>query len=330
MKCLYQRDNEFRFIPESFEDLWHLSLFIEPGDHVESISTRKIKSEDSRNVKIKKIHVLLEVEKIELKKESNELKLLGKILRSTEEISGYHSVHITLHQDFRLIKNNPINQYLLKKMLSSTNSKVFLGCVFDNHEAVFFELYATRVNVLEEFKLDETLESEDRFRELFQKLDEYTLKKDYLWILLGFSVFWKQIIDKLIASYSWKNKVQFVNINNPTTNGIYEILHREEMKNLLKDLQIKSEEDLINEFLRRLNSNDRVEYGQDVLNLVNLGAIETLIISEDLVLENKEILEILKEVEKMGGRFVVLETENAKKVINNFGKIVGFLRYNVR
>ncbi|MEM4396117.1 MAG: hypothetical protein QXR30_00440 [Candidatus Woesearchaeota archaeon] len=330
MKIIYQKDNEFKFIPETFEDLFHLKLFINPKDIVESTTTRKIKAEDSKNVKIKTVFVSLEVEKIELKKDSNELKVLGKILKSSEEISGYHSIHIELNSEFKLIKNTPINQYILNKISNPTNKNVYLGCVFDNHEAIIFELSNTKINVLENVILDNNFdENEKRFRDLFSLIKEYYEKKRYFKLLLGFSIFWKNTVDQILVDFPFKDSVVYININNPTLNGIHELIRSEEMKNLLKDVQIREEEIIINEFMKRLKMNDKVEYGEKVKDIVETGAIEVLILSEDYLLENFEAFKLIEALEQKNGKFIVIETEDAKKVINNFGKMVAFLRYNI-
>lgn len=330
MKIIYQKDNEFKFIPEVFEDLFHLKLFINPKDIVETTTIRKIKSEESKNVKIKTIFVSLEVEKTELKKESNELKVLGRILKSSEEISGYHSVHIELNSEFKLIKNTPINQYVLNKISNPINKNVYLGCVFDNHEAIIFELYNTKINILENVILDNNFdENEKRFRDLFSLIKEYHEKKKYFKLLLGFSIFWKNTIDEILVDFPFKDHVVYININNPTLNGIHELIRSEEMKNLLKDVQIREEETIINEFMRRLKINDKVEYGEKIKGVVETGAIELLIISEDYLLENSDAFNLIESVEKKNGKFFVIETEDAKKVVNNFGKMIAFLRYNL-
>ena len=329
MKIIYAKDNEFKLIPESVEDLWHIYLLIEPKDIIEARSRRKIKKEDSKKIEIKTIFIKLEIEKKEFKKESKEVKVLGKILESSEEIKGYHSIHIEIGKEYKIIKMNEINQFILKKIFEKENKNVMLGCLFDNHDAIIFEILNKRINILEHINI-ETNKSENivRFEELFKILNDYITKKNYEKIILGFSVFWKNTIDAIINKYSWQNKVISININNPSINGIYELLKSSELESLLKDFRIKEETKIMNEIFKRLKNNEKIEYGRKVYDLAQYGAIEILIISEDALNDEKN-LALMKDVEKMNGKVIVIETDEVKKQINNLGKIIAFLRYNV-
>ncbi len=329
MKIIFAKDNEFKLIPESIEDLWHIYLFIEPKDIIEARSRRKIKKDDSKKVEIKTIFIKLEVEKKEFRKDSKEVKVLGKILESSEEIKGYHSIHIEIGKEYKIIKTQEVNQYILKKIFEKDNNNIMLGCLFDNHDAIIFEILNKRINILENVNI-ETNKSENlvRFEELFKVLNDYIMKKNYAKIILGYSVFWKNTIENILEKYSWREKIISVNINNPSINGIYELLKSSELESLLKDFRIKEETKILNEIFKRLKNNEKIEYGKKVYDLAQYGAIEILIISEDALNDEKN-LALMKDVEKMNGKVIVIETDEVKKQINNLGKIIAFLRYNV-
>ncbi len=323
-----KKDKIFKLIPESPEDLWHLSLFINKEDIIESRTKRKITKEGSKKQIIKIIFVKLSVEKVEFRKESEELKILGKIIESNEEISGYHSLHIRENNEITIIKQE-VNEIFLKKILEKDDKRKLLGMIFDNHDAIIFEIMSKRIKILERIKVNygkRFKENINKFEELFKTFDDYA-KREYSNIILGYSVFWDKTIKAILEKRDWAKKVIWANINNPTETGIYQLLRSNELKALLNDFRIKYEEDILNEALKRMKNGEKVAYG-NVETEVNNGNVETLIISEDKLIEDYEkYKDMMEKTEKYKGSIVIVETDEIKKRLNNLGGIVAFLRY---
>src|SRR6056297_250355 len=89
------RRERITLVPESLDDLWHLTYVLEPGDLVAADTTRRIQRNDDqmRDTGGEREHmfVTLEVEDVEFHKFANRLRVSGVITDcSREDQLGLH------------------------------------------------------------------------------------------------------------------------------------------------------------------------------------------------------------------------------------------------
>src|SRR5659263_578433 len=116
--------------------------------------------------------------------------------------------------------------------------------------------------------------------------------------------------------------------------GFQEVLRRGAVDRIMEESRIGREAKLIEELMKEISINGKVSYGMaDARNAQNLGAIHTLLITDELLRterEGKSIDELLKEVEHSQGRIVVFSTEfEPGKKLESLGGIAALLRFRV-
>ena len=110
--------------------------------------------------------------------------------------------------------------------------------------------------------------------------------------------------------------------------GVQELLDRSE--EVLANEDIADEKKVMNQFFRLLSTEpEKVSYGKaDVLNKLNMGAVDIVLISESV---DDEIIEEFEEAAKeLGTEIRIISTETREGVqLRDMGKIAAILRYNV-
>ncbi len=130
--------------------------------------------------------------------------------------------------------------------------------------------------------------------------------------------------DYLYAKF--KNKViAVVDTGYTGEYGLEETLER--AKDKLKELGVMKEKEILNRFFRAL-SNDEAVYGKEkVRQALELGAIGTLLLSEDL---EEELLDLEELAEKTGARVKIISCDTREgKQFRELGGVGGILRYRI-
>jgi stalled ribosome rescue protein Dom34 len=145
--------------------------------------------------------------------------------------------------------------------------------------------------------------------------------------------FYNDELRKEIEAHSFAKKIRFAVATNPGERGISEVLKRSELKEILKEERLRTESLLVDSLLKNIAKDEKFSYGiNDVFNKAQLGAIDKLIVSENLIFsenpeENKTVMDIIEMVEQNSGKVSVIEQEEPLKVIESLGKIGAILRY---
>src|SRR6056297_3654498 len=97
-------------VPESLDDLWHLSHAIEPGDRVSGDTTRRIQRDDEQlrdtGGEREHMHVTLAVEDVEFHKFANRLRISGVIVGCSREdqLDQHHTLNVEEHDEIEIEK----------------------------------------------------------------------------------------------------------------------------------------------------------------------------------------------------------------------------------
>ena len=109
-------------IPESLDDLWHLSHIIQPGDYITTLTTRRIQDNNSgktrsdRGVK-KTFYLSIRVEKISFHKYTGMLRLTGIIESGPEDLiplGSYHTINVQINHPIQI--RNTWNKWALDRL----------------------------------------------------------------------------------------------------------------------------------------------------------------------------------------------------------------------
>lgn len=326
------------------EDLWHLSHIVEPEDLVKGQTERKIKIGSEENFKVvrKKVHLTLEIEKIEYVPENNALRLLGTIKQGPDDVplGSYHSFNLEIN-DIITIKKNTWSNYQTKRLKDSTlQRKKSLVAVFDREEAIIGVLSSKGFETLTELKgdvqkkADNTTGSNTFFKELAKSIEEYKQRLSVDRVVLGSPAFWKEYLVKELQDETRKKTITCTT-SGVTQAAIKELLKSPDLGKTLDDDRTATEEKIIEELMKAIHD-DKAFYGEeDAKEKINLGAAKNVLVSENLLKnarekgQYKELDELLRTAESTNAEVVIITQKEPTNKIDGLGGIAGILRWKV-
>src|SRR6056297_3624261 len=98
-------------VPETLDDLWHLTYVLEPGDHVSGDTTRRIQRNDDqmRDTGGEREHlfVTIEVDDVEFARFANRLRVGGEIVDCSREdqLGHHHTINVEEHDEITIEKH---------------------------------------------------------------------------------------------------------------------------------------------------------------------------------------------------------------------------------
>jgi len=103
-------------VPETVDDLWHLSYVLEPGDLVSGDTTRRIQRNDDQmrdtGGEREHISVTIEVESVEFARFANRLRVGGVITGCSREdqLGLHHTLNVEQHEELTIEKHFKADQ----------------------------------------------------------------------------------------------------------------------------------------------------------------------------------------------------------------------------
>ncbi|MHA1916965.1 MAG: mRNA surveillance protein pelota [Candidatus Ranarchaeia archaeon] len=342
---------------DSLEDLWHLYNIVYPGDNVFSVSFRRIRQEETNRPdkgERKKIFLGVNVEEVNFHEFSDSLRMKGKIVESSDDncpMGSYHTFNFQVGDTIKIVKekwpryviqriNRAVKETLHPRLIiisleegiaqiaRVSNAGIALGPAIDSHLPGKRYTSKNRSAGIQKF-----------FDEIIQTIDPIIeTHKPQKIILAGPGMTYERVFDYIKKKRpKWTQYLIKGHISASGTQGIYESLRSEALKSELENLDIQHETELMNEFLRRLGKGQKnIAYGlKEIKRVVNQGAVENLLIIEDLLRVNEvekreELDKLLLMVEKNRGKITIVNTNHPSgKQIESFGGIVVLLRYEI-
>ena len=335
---------------DSLDDLWYLSQIIEPGDHVEGKTERKIKikgkDDQTKAVTKKTFWLKLKVEKVHIHEYSDLLKIQGVVAEGHEKIpiGSHHSFNVEVGTKITIIKESWLN-YQLKQLKESAENKLanILICVLDRESAFFAILRNKGYEILSELKgsvskkIDQEISTSNFYKEIITSLKEYQNRFELKSIIVASPAFWKEDLLKQINDDHLKRKIVLATCNTAEKPAIQEILNRDEIKKVLEDQRFSKEVQLVEQLLSEISKNQKAVYGfSQTKTAVDSGAVENLLITTDIIHAKKqedsfeEINKLMQQTEKMQGQISIINSKNqAGRKLDSLGGIAGLLRYKI-
>ncbi len=318
----------------TLEDLWTLKQILQEGDIVGKKDLRSVQIE---GVKDKKpAYIKLKVEKVEFEEDGKRLKILGPIVEAPEDVTkGYHSFKIKENDVVDIWKDEwkKIEVLRLKEASRDRGVKVLISVV-DEREADFaiaseksLEMLAT-IRAKGGGKAYEGSEDKEFITNIVKFLDEYRDKVDKI-IIAGPGFKKESVYNALDDETRKKAVIESASVTGKT--GINEVIKRGALDRVMENMKISEETKLFEGLLAEIGKNSgMVVYGMgDVKRAAEMGAIETLMISETL-LRQEDVEKIIKSVEDARGKIVIIHTSHdAGRMFEKMGGIAGFLRFRV-
>ncbi len=327
--------------PENTDDLWTLSELIESNDFVRGKTQRKVKVEKEATKKT--IFLSIKVERVEFTE--NSLRINGQTTEDHEDVpkGSYHTFTIEPGEQFELEKE--WLDYQWNKLIEATQEKPLkiLIVLFDRETALFAKLKKQGYEIITTLQGDVVKKrapekpKQNFYQQIINQIKEYDERNDYEHIILGSPSFWKEELLQHLKDEKLKQKIVQAQCSEADETSIKEVLKRGELDKILKEDRISRELKIVEELFTEISKEALAVYGlEDVKKAIDLGAVKTLLITDELIkqkrLENKfqEIQELMKTVEKMDGKVMLINTkhEGGKKLQSLTG-IAALLRYKI-
>lgn len=337
-------------IPETLDDLWHLSHIITPGDLVSSRTTRRIQDSTGERLRsdrgIKKTFFMgIRVENISFHKYTGKLRATGIIEKGPEDL-----VPLGTHHTIELKLNNPVkiqkekwSRWAIKRLKTAVDSSKKPSAIILTIEDDVADL-----GIIKQYGIDyygpiiggisgKRIIQKDRGKNIINFYNEVakTLQnfEDIQGIVIAGPGFTKgDFYNFLSEKYPELAKISGVeNTGTGGRVGIQEVLKKGTIEQMAAEGRIAHEMRLINKVLEEIGkSSNLVAYGKsDVENASNAGAVEDLLVLDNLVRE-EEIENLMNLVESTGGKVMVVSSEHeGGKQLGALGGIAGLLRYSI-
>ncbi|MFB6145750.1 MAG: mRNA surveillance protein pelota [Candidatus Nanohaloarchaea archaeon] len=310
---------------ENTDDLWHLKDFIEPGNKVRALTQRtKLDGREKKTVTL-----TLEVEKTSY--EEDRLRVTGEITQGHEDIElGYHTFNLDEESEFEIWKDFTDEDWKRLEKIEEKRSYKVLFCLVEKGSADFFVVEESGIKDLSKVensipgKMYEDQESGESFyKEVETVLERSGEGMDNI-IICGPGMQKNKVYNQLNDDIQKKVLLQDTSVTGKT--GLHEAIKRGALKKVVESARIGEETQEVERFLEELEKDGDVSYGEPVIELAEMGAVERLLITQE---KNRENPEIKKKVEQQGGETRIVHTDHeAGQRLDQFGGIAAFLRYS--
>ncbi|QSG11820.1 Release factor eRF1 [Halapricum desulfuricans] len=336
-------------VPESLDDLWHLSYIIDPGDQVAGDTTRRIQRNDEelRDTGGEREHlwVKLDVEDVEFAKFANRLRVSGVIADCSREdqLGLHHTINVEEHTELDVEKvwNTDQLDRLEAAAEAADNPDVAVATVEEGQAYVHtIAQYGTeeRATIAGPTGKGEYARSRS---ELFEELTAVLSRLDVDAIVLAGPGFTKQdALDHIEENApELAESITTVDTSAVGDRGVHEVLKRGAVEDIQQETRIAAEAELIDELTERIATDEPVAYGPDeVAEAADYGAIEhLLVLDEHLRAERSgesqwdlDADRIIETTEQKGGDVTIFSSEfDPGQQLSNLGGIAALLRYRI-
>ena len=352
MKIINQDTKEgiIEVVPETLDDLWHLSHIIEVGDNASSKTTRRIqdntgdKLRSDRGVK-KTFYLGLDIENIGFHLFTGKLRLTGVITRGPEDLiplGSHHTLEVKLNTPIT-IKKERWPKWAIKRLNQAIDASKKLSAII-----VVLEDDSATLGLMRQFGIEyygpikghvsgKRIIDKNRQKNIvqfYEKVIESIEKFDSIQniIIAGPGFVKNDFYDYIKEKH--KDLAQKSIIESTGSGGrvgISEVLKKGTVEKLTSENRVALEMMAINKLLSEIGRNSsKIVYGlKETTNAINLGAVsELLVLDTEVAGENMNSL--MDMVENMKGEVMVISSEHeGGKQLESLGGMAAILRYEI-
>ncbi|QDX41657.1 mRNA surveillance protein pelota [Salarchaeum sp. JOR-1] len=336
-------------VPESLDDLWHLTYVVEPGDLVGGDTHRRIqrKDDDMRDTggEREHMHVTLDVEGVEFHKFSNRLRISGVIERCSREdqLGMHHTINVEEYDELTIEKHwKPDQRDRVEEASEATDQPDVAIATIEEGEAHIHTV--AQYGVEERGTFTGTTGKGEYARgreELFGEVAAALNRMETDAIILAGPGFTKQdLLDFVEENYpDLPEKITTVDTSAVGGRGVHEVLKRGAVEEVQAETRIAEESELIDELTEQIATEGKATYGiEEVEKAVEFGAVEHLLVLDDRLRRERagegdwdvDVNDLIQSVERQGGDVTVFSHEYAPgDQLKNLGGIAAVLRYRL-
>jgi len=336
-------------VPESLDDLWHLTYVLEPGDRVGGDTTRRIQRNDDRmrdtGGEREHMWVELAVDDVEFAKFANRLRVGGEIVDCSREdqLGFHHTLNVEDHTELEVEKVWQTDQLerLEEAVEAAENPDVAIATVEEGEAYVHT---VAQYGIEERAAITKPTGKGEYARpraELFEELGAVLARTDADAVILAGPGFTKQdALDYFETEYpDVAAEVTVVDTSAAGGRGVHEVLKRGAVERVQAETRIAAEAELIDELMERIAEGAKATYGiEETMRAAEFGAVEELLILDTRLREERagegdwdvDANELIRTVERKGGEVTVFSGEfDPGRQLANLGGVAALLRYRL-
>lgn len=334
-----EKEGEMKIVPESMEDLWHLSKIISEKDEVEgsSLRTYKVgKNEEKKHVKIR-----LRTESVEFAEAANRLRIFGVIVWGEPEefvqLGKHHTLDVGIGDKIMIKKKWMAHELKRLREAEKESKKPKLHIILlDEEHALLASLKPYGVEFGAEFRNPARKKSDDferRQQEFFDKLAEEIARFDGKSVVAG-PGFAKDNFKKYLEQKNPEllKKIIFESCSYAEPSAIKELMNRGVLEKAAGLARFEKEEREVEDFFIQIyKETGKAVYGiEEVKKAIAQGAAEKILVLDSLLRTSEEIQKIIEEGEKVGSEIVTISAEGDAGIkLKNFGGLGAILRWKI-
>ncbi len=349
---IYQIDRDKGYIKvgiESDDDLWVLAMVISEGDLVAAKTTRDV-SIDGSSKRRMPMTLTIRVTGMEFQAFSGRLRIKGVIVHGPERYGlkgSYHTLSIDVGSVVEIWKaEERLSSWIINKLRSSTQKgrrAILVALDYDEYSIALIQGQGIRILAEGSFsgvsKRDHS--SYTQFSSELEKLaesivDSVSRYKPYAIVIGSPGDLKKRLRDMILERKIGGVGIYLDSVSIGGRPGIDELVRRGVVSEVLKHYSIIEAQSILDEFLKRASQEqEMVSSGLDsVEKASSIGAVDKLAVIDDLLRSDLEtrrrIDEIIMNVEKNGGRVIIVSSESdVGSKIKMLGGVIAIHRFKV-
>lgn len=345
-----------KVVPEDLDDLWILYNVIRKGDQVYARTSRavKVSVEASRPDRGKRVSILvgLRVATVSFRRESDRLRVHGLITEAPEKYAvqgSRHTLSVAVDRPLTIVKEKWLDHDFQRlKEASQGHRTPIIVVAIDDQECCVAYLRRSGIDVKASIqaglpgKREATAWDAARSRYfsavLRHLLEEWT--REYGLITLVGPGFLKERLKQFISTKNLElaKRIRAVRtVASGGVTGVEQAVRSGVLTKVLREVRIIEESQAVGELLARLGSQrGGASYGiDDVARVVALAAVESLLVTDELLRESsdeeRQLVEgLMRTAEEYGGKVMIVTVgHDAGRQLKGLGGIAALLRYSV-
>ncbi|WP_462315360.1 mRNA surveillance protein pelota [Methanobrevibacter sp.] len=352
MKIIYENEKEgvVEVVPETLDDLWHLSHIIEVGDNASSRTTRRIQDNSGdrcRNDRgvIKTFYLGLDIKNVSFHLFTGKLRLTGVITRGPEDLiplGSHHTLEVKLNVPLKITKSR-WPKWAIKRINQAIEASKKLSAII-----VVLEDDTATLGLMRQFGIEyygpikghvsgKRIIDKNRQKNIIQfyeKVIESLTKFDSIQniVIAGPGFVKNDFFDYLKDKHPDLAKISIIeSTGSGGRNGIAEVLRKGTVEKLTSENRVALEMGAINNLLTEIGKNSsKIVYGvRQTKDAINLGAVSMLLILDTKV-ASEDMGDAMDMVENMKGEVMVISSEHeGGKQLESLGGMAAILRYQI-
>jgi protein pelota len=327
---------EYRLMPESLDDLWHLSHLIAGGNTVYAVTLR---TADGPNDKLRAekpekrpVRIGVKVEKAEFVPTAGRLRVFG-VITYGPDMGQHHTLNIESGYEISVVRAwKSVDLERIERAVSASLHGVVHIAAIEDGEAELYRIrqYGPERVLTLTIGSGKTAELDSR-RRLFEELLSH-LEKVTGPIVLAGPGFVKEDFLKFAktASPDTASRMLPSDTRRSGYGAVQEAIGNGVLAKVAEDLQLAREVQVMDEVFLRIGQNGAVAYGyEETKRAIEYGAAETVIVA-DVKIREPKIAAMTGRAEQLGASVVILSTEfEPGKRLEALGGTAALLRYKI-